>query len=65
VRHAEEMNLLPLVHRVVGCTLVAIAFPAVAVGQTLTVYRTAPGQAGPDFPGGTIAVIGRAPELLG
>lgn len=33
----------------------AVAAGAPAVGQTLTVYGTSPGQAGPTFPGGTIA----------
>ncbi len=37
-------------------SLLPASIPAAALGQTLTVYGTAPGQAGPDYAGGVIGV---------
>jgi len=41
--------------RLAAMTCLATAMSAAALGQTLTVYGTAPGQQGPAYPGGTIA----------
>jgi hypothetical protein len=37
-----------------GFAVAALAMPMAVFGQTLTVYGTAAGQAGPAYPGGTI-----------
>ncbi|MFM7185301.1 MAG: hypothetical protein ACKO4Z_11090, partial [Planctomycetota bacterium] len=41
--------------RLAAMTCLATAMSAAALGQTLTIYGTAPGQQGPAYPGGTIA----------
>jgi len=49
-----NLRFTRLAAALVGFAVAALALPMAVFGQTLTVYGTAAGQAGPAYPGGTI-----------